>query len=214
MSSQMSLKEAERRAFRSTFQDGIWDIYLGLVFLMFGIGPFIQVREEYDWIVTVGYFSLIVILFIAAKKYITTPRIGRATFSTARKKKVNKVRLVLFLSVILGAVVYFLSADGSVIEGSIAAMPIPILLFTLNIFLVFGFGAYFLDFTRLYAYGALLGLSFPVGHFLVEIGVLASATRPFLLSSAIMIVIGIVLFVRFLRDNPPFDENSLPAGGA
>ena len=83
-----------------------------------------------------------------------------------------------------------------------------------NVLVVFSLGAYFLDFTRLYLYGVLLGLSFPVGFFLAEQGVVADETRPFILTSSIMIVIGIVLFIRFLRDDPLVDENSLSQGGA
>ena len=35
MSTQLNLKEIERKAFRSTYQDGLWDIHLGLIFVRF-----------------------------------------------------------------------------------------------------------------------------------------------------------------------------------
>jgi hypothetical protein len=38
MSQSISLKELERKAFRSTFQDGLWDMYLGFLLLMMGMG--------------------------------------------------------------------------------------------------------------------------------------------------------------------------------
>ncbi|KAA3660969.1 MAG: hypothetical protein DWQ04_17845 [Chloroflexi bacterium] len=214
MSSNMSLKEAERKAFRSTFQDGLWDVYLGFVFLLFGIGPLIQVSADNDWILSLGYFVPLVLLFVAAKKYITTPRIGRAKFSQARKRKVKKVRLLLLFSVVLGTIIYLMGATGDGFAGSFAKLPIVLLVFTVNVLLIFWLGAYFLDFSRLYVYGALLGLSFPAGFFLMERGIVADETRPFILTSSIMIVVGIVLFVRFLRENPPIDENSLSEGGA
>ncbi len=214
MSSKMSLKEAERKAFRSTFQDGLWDIYLGLVFLLFGIGPMIQVSADNDWMLTLGYYVPIFVIFWAAKKYVTAPRIGRATFSPARKRKIYKVRLALLFSVVLGLIVYLMAATGDGLSGTVATLPTVLLLFTGNILLIFWLGAYFLDFPRLYVYGALLGLSFPVGFFLMQRGVVADETRPFILTSGIMIVVGVVQFVRFLRDNPPYDENSLSEGGA
>ena len=31
VSAQINLKEIERKAFRSTYQDGLWDIYFGLI---------------------------------------------------------------------------------------------------------------------------------------------------------------------------------------
>lgn len=213
MSSQMSLKEAERKAFRSTFQDGLWDVYLGLVFLLFGIGPMLDVSADNDWILSLGYFVPILVVFWATKKFVTAPRIGRATFSPTRRRKVNKVRLALLFSFVLGMIVYFVTSAGDGLSGTVATLPTVLLLFTANILLIFWLGAYFLDFWRLYVYGALLSLSFPVGFFLMQRGIVADETRPFLFSSGIMIVVGLVLFVRFLRDNPPYDENSLSEGG-
>ena len=39
MSQEVDLKEAERKVFRSTFQDGLVEIMLGSVVLMFAIAP-------------------------------------------------------------------------------------------------------------------------------------------------------------------------------
>jgi len=36
MTDNLDLKELEKKAWRSTFQDGLWDIYFGL--LIFGMG--------------------------------------------------------------------------------------------------------------------------------------------------------------------------------
>lgn len=42
MSQQISLKEAERKAFRSKYNDGLWDILLGCFFLMFAVAPYLS----------------------------------------------------------------------------------------------------------------------------------------------------------------------------
>ena len=42
MSQEVDLKEAERKVFRSTFQDGLVEIMLGCIVLMFAIGPFLS----------------------------------------------------------------------------------------------------------------------------------------------------------------------------
>ena len=36
MAQKISLKHAERKVFRMTFQDGLWDIYIGII--LFGLG--------------------------------------------------------------------------------------------------------------------------------------------------------------------------------
>ncbi len=43
MSQQISLKDAERKVFQSTFADGLWDVFLGCSFpLQLAIGPFLS----------------------------------------------------------------------------------------------------------------------------------------------------------------------------
>jgi hypothetical protein len=42
MFQKISLKEAERKAFKASFDDGLWDIFLGCFFLIFAIGPYLS----------------------------------------------------------------------------------------------------------------------------------------------------------------------------
>ncbi len=99
MSATLSPKELERKAFRSTFQDGIWDIYLGLLLLLMGVSSALtritELRE--NQLVLIMLISAVVIMtgFFLGKKFITAPRLGRAKFSEERKTKVKKVRLAL-----------------------------------------------------------------------------------------------------------------------
>ena len=37
MNTQLSLKEVERKAFRATYQDGLWDLYFGLIVICMSI---------------------------------------------------------------------------------------------------------------------------------------------------------------------------------
>ena len=37
MSQEIDLKQIERKAFRSTYQDGLWDIYIGLVVIFMAL---------------------------------------------------------------------------------------------------------------------------------------------------------------------------------
>ncbi len=45
MNSVLNLKEIEKRAFRSTYQDGLWDIYYGLVVISMGFLSIIRKRD-------------------------------------------------------------------------------------------------------------------------------------------------------------------------
>ena len=39
MAEEIDLKELEKKVYRSTFQDGIWDIFVGMIFLAFSFIP-------------------------------------------------------------------------------------------------------------------------------------------------------------------------------
>ena len=39
MTQNINLKALEKKAWRSVFQDGLWDIFLGLLLMAFGLRP-------------------------------------------------------------------------------------------------------------------------------------------------------------------------------
>ena len=88
MTENINLKEIERKAWKSCYQDGIWDIFLGLILLNFGIAPLMEEITGTTYLIS--YIILLVlgyIIFYGGKKYITVPRIGNVKFSPKRKLK-------------------------------------------------------------------------------------------------------------------------------
>ena len=102
MSKDLDLKEIERKAFRSTYQDGLWDIYLGLVIAAMGI--FIYRPEggysPINILLMLALFSLAYALFWAGKRFITLPRMGQVRFRPIRKRRMTKLALVLGVVVV------------------------------------------------------------------------------------------------------------------
>jgi hypothetical protein len=103
MSIHLHLKEIERKAFRSIYQDGLWDIYFGLIVLsmsifvyrpLTGYGPFNIVAMAIS--MTVSYAC-----FWAGKKFITIPRMGQVQFGVQRKKRKVTMAIVLSLVVLI-----------------------------------------------------------------------------------------------------------------
>jgi hypothetical protein len=87
--------------------------------------------------------------------------------------------------------------------------------FSVIMLIGFSVAAYFLDFTRLYVYGALFALSPLVGE---ALSVYAKVSHhgwhvAFGVSGAIAIAVGLTMFVRLLRDHPVQAEAS-PSEGA
>jgi hypothetical protein len=210
MSQQIDLKERERQAFRSTFQDGLWDIYLGLLFLAFGFAPiynWLGMSEAEDMVFHLVYVLVIFLILWLGKRYITVPRLGLVKFGPARRRRIIETRVVLTGSVLLGLAVYVLFATGNKLD-----LDLILLVFGANILIVFGAMAYFLDFDRLYIYAVLYALSLPGGPLLENHAGLPDAGNTFFLSAGLTLIVGIVLFVRFLRDYPLPPDEEVPDG--
>ncbi len=202
-----NLKEIEKKAFRSTFQDGIWDIFLGLVLLILAVGTLLSnigVTKGVHMTILISLQAVVVLGFIAGKKLITVPRMGFVKFGPKRKSKIRKSRIILLVSVLAGLVVFVAAA--LVIRSYPAGRPKLLLLlpaaWVANAVIVFSFLAYYLDCTRLYAYGVLFALPVPVDMMVKEFAGVNLSPVAFAVPATVMLVIGMVLLVRFLRDYP------------
>lgn len=202
MSEKLSLKAAERKAFTMAFDDGLWDIFLGCFFLQFVIAPFLSERLGDFWssFIFLPFWGLVYLAIWLIRKYIVKPRIGTVKFGPTRTAKLKKFTLVMLLVntlvLILGVIALF---SFGVVSGQIY----PVIL-GLTLLIAFSLAAYFLDFPRLYIYGLLLTLSPLVGEWLFTHGYASHHGWPitFGATCGIMILTGVIIFIRFLRKNP------------
>ncbi|MRR32215.1 hypothetical protein EG834_18240, partial [bacterium] len=114
MIGQVNLKEIENRAFRSTYQDGLLDIYYGLIAIFMagyiyypegGYGP-------WNIIFCVSGFLIAGAIFWVGKKLITLPRMGQVKFGTMRKRKAKTMAIVLGIFVGLQIILVAFTAFG------------------------------------------------------------------------------------------------------
>ena len=207
----IGLQEAERKVFRTTHIDGLWDILLGCFFLIFAIAPLLSSSLGDFWssVVFLPFWGVVFLAIRLIRKHVVTPRIGFVKFGHARKTKLAKFTLVMlvvnFIAFILGLVA---AINFGKVSGQISST-----IFGMILLIVFSLAAYFLDFNRLYIYGLLVGLSPLIGEWLWTQGLASHHGFPitFGVASSIMILIGLVVFVRLLRDNPVFIE-VIPSG--
>jgi hypothetical protein len=106
MSEMLNLKELERLAFRRTFQDGLYDIYLGGLFASFAAFAFtVFPGSQTNWLTTMIYYLIGIglsgLIFWLGKKYITLPRIGLVNFGPARKRRFRDLLWALAVIVFL-----------------------------------------------------------------------------------------------------------------
>lgn len=208
MTPAISVKEVEARAFRATIQDGLWDVFVGCFALEFAVAPLLSpiLGDFGSAAVFLPFFLLVYIAIWMLRKHVLAPRVGVMKYGAARRAKLLRVNallvVVLLVAFVLGSLAAFRSA---VMPGwSINAI------FGVNILVVLGIVAYFLEFPHLYTYGALLALSPLAGEWLWVSMNVPHHGYPvtFGLSAAIIILAGLVKFVRLLRANPVPTEGS------
>ena len=206
MSQTISLRELERKAWSSVFQDGLWDIYLGLLLLAMAISALLSdvgFSESWGMATCIGLDVLAMLVLWAGKKIITVPRMGRVKFGPKRKTRLSWVMVVLFISVLVGAGVFLAaSAMRGSRPGWLNAAFFAPAVWVVNAIVVFSLGAYFLDFSRLYLIGVMYALAVPLRIVFRKFADIDLSFMAFGVPAAVILITGLVVFVRFLRDYP------------
>lgn len=202
----IDLKDLEKKAYKSTFEDGIWDIFIGMIFLAFGLLPLGELLGLPElvgmFLVSIFWNAGAVVVMFLGKKYITVPRIGIIKFGPKRMADQRKLKIFLSLNVLLGVVVMLVQMSGIFKLLNIRGSALSLLL---GVFISFPFGvvAYYMDFPRLYIYAVLGG----VGFFLTDISDLFigspfSLIITFGLIGGSILVTGFVFLIKFVRKYP------------
>jgi hypothetical protein len=212
----IDLKGIEQRAWLSTFQDGLWDFYLGMLLLAGAVGTFLDDMGASDAVRIPSYVSVMVLGMMAlfvGKRLITAPRIGRVKFGKMRKERSIRISLVIGITVLIMAVVFWMGYARQerglppIIPGDVT----PSLIIILLILGAFTLLAYYWGLRRMYVYAILMAtpeiLKLAFGKLAgIDIGFIASA-----IPAAIILTISVVIFIRFLRTHPVVRVDDVPA---
>jgi hypothetical protein len=215
MSAILDLKEIERRAFRSTYQDGLWDMLWGAIVMAMAI----SVHRPEDGYTLANIVVAMVVppvaygLFWVGKKFITLPRMGQVRFGPARKQKGRTLAIILGLVVLVQAGIVGLTAlgwldpqVGARINGFLADHSLERLAVAALGSLFVGppmiLIAYFIDFPRGYYIAVMMSLA-------VFLMILLNQPIYALVIGGLIVLPGLVLFVRFLK-RYPLPQESVP----
>jgi hypothetical protein len=138
---------------------------------------------------------LLVVVFVV-RRFVVIPRLGHVKFLPERRRRLSKLVLVPVITLIAGAVVgYIFSENTSLRHTFVGQIP-----FSLIPIIVFSAAAYFLDMKRLYIYGVIVGLTFPLGKYL-ETVIISQNILPaiILLTAFAFLGMAIVFLVASLR---------------
>ena len=194
MSETNPLRAVERRAWTLNFQDGLWDIFLGLLFLGGGLRGLTDSLWCY-LLVAAG-----VLVFLVGKPYVTLPRIGRIQFGPRRKARMNVVRVAVLAAFIGTTVIFVMVVTNQGIRGDYLGW-----FFAVLVPAVFLLMAYLMDFNRLYGYTVLIAVFMVItevyGHPMSDWAQTVAGLVP--------LIIGTVLLGRFLHKYPAGDREAV-----
>jgi len=204
----VSLKELERKAYRSFFQDGLVDICLGLMVLTMANAWLLMARRV-SWgyvighthITSVALWAAAMAVLVAGRRYITIPRLGVVRFGPARKQRRTRAATVMGAMVGAQAALVVLTATGAVdFRGAPAT---PVMVIGLMVLVALGLPAYLLDFTRLYAYAVVVAGGVVGAETLyMRTASAMGAAAIFAAAGAIPVLVGLGLLIRFVRAYP------------
>ncbi|NVM27998.1 MAG: hypothetical protein HWN65_04065 [Candidatus Helarchaeota archaeon] len=205
MSNEIDLKQIERRAFTSTFQDGLVEMDIGIMIMGGGFNMTITNFFDSSWfaLLFIVYGIVGFMTFFLGKKYITNPRLGVAKFGPKRTAAHKKLLMITLLFVIATTILVILTANNllqqSLFVGIGGIIIISLLIVTLPISII----AYHLNFTRLYAIAVLCGLAWPFDEVLRSFtGSPFRALISYGLFGGSLLIMGLIYLLRFIRKYP------------
>lgn len=208
MSQSNYLKAVERKAFRSIHQDGLQDMYIGMILVACYFLLSIPDSEDLPLSYVVPGLVALVIAFGVyqlGKKYITAPRMGHVKFGPERQKRKLTLAwiMVIFVLITLGLVLFSiyvwriggitLSLGGTINPGleRILVAAVAALIVGVSTIVI----SYYKEFLR----GYYIGLVMSAAYFLA----LWLDAPVYLAIGAVLIFLpGLIMFIKFLREHP------------
>ena len=210
MSGVLDLKNLEKRAVRSTYQDGLLDIQMGGIVASMAAWSYFDRSEGFPILALIIFLLGVLasqLIFWAGKKYISAPRLGQVKFGPQRLRRGRELAMVLAGIVLVQGIIVLstlLLWERPAIAGTDRDLERLMVAATGALFVGPGVCliAYFRDFPRGYYIA-----------FILSLGVFAMIwfNQPiYMIAAGLLVIIpGVILLMRFLRKYPlPPQESS------
>jgi len=185
----VDLQTIKQNIYKTYFSDGVWDIVLGLIYLSFGLGAWLDKTLWY------AFPIIVMVLPFALKRSISADRIGTLQFTQSQK---NWLLVVYFGFWVL--VIGFIFLLGSLNPSE----DVLVNWLTQNLFLVIGLiiavililVGWLFHFRRLMGYGLISLIGFALIRQLVPAGVMLT------ILGIVIVVCGLLVMRNFVIQNP------------
>ena len=192
----INLKEIQRKVYMSFFQDGLWDIFLGLFILGWGLA----ILSDAAYLPGISFIGLYFAIW-GIKKWLTYPRIGYARFSSTNRRRITARFLILGTVVLLvGVMAAVLWGIGTRPQWLVDYFP---LIFNGMLAAIVCLVAYWTRASRFYLYGVLIFLG---AVFHLRLGI--RWEFGFIGAGSIIVLIGLAILIVFLRKYPKMIEEA------
>jgi len=205
-------REAERDVIRLVrFEDGLWDILLGCVFILLGVYPVTRrlLGPTWNLVAFLAAMCLLLAAFVITRRVYSVPRLGLVRFRQRRLTTITRLALlVVLLSLVLATAFIVKVVPHPTLAGAPdwlnrLAVDILVSAVIIGFFTVL---AHVAGVPRLHLYGWLIGLGALASTALMVYAGL-TFNLPLALVGGVIILVGIGRFAGFLRRYPlPAEE--------
>jgi len=194
MTLNIKLKELEKNTWKTSYENGLIDITIGLIFI---VSAACHIFDDIRYFLMPLY--LIPVLFLMlTKKYITIPRMGVVKFNKRRKRK-SATFIAVMTSVLLFLVILTIVLKTNYLPEGIASR---ILISAIILSICFA-TAFFLNFNRLYIYGIVIAGAFNLNEYIRENpGFLSEGGYAYLFAAVVILITGSIYLIKFLKKYP------------
>lgn len=188
MEDPLDLDKLESSAFRAYFEDGMFDMFFGLMFIL---GAFRSMTDSPIFSLSILVAVLVPVL---GKRAITYPRLGQVKFREHREKGLFRVMWVTVVLVLVSAAIFGLNSATDFLEGRLVGDLVFGIMF---IGITAVLGQYF-EYPVLVVHGVIFAvIALTNGLAGSDVGAVVG-----LVGGSISIIIGLVNLTTFLRKYP------------
>jgi hypothetical protein len=206
MTEKLSLKDLERGMFRYSVQDGILDIQIGCMLLIFVLPVYLGPKLGDFWAsaVFLPLWFLVIFGLRAYRAKVVQPRVGTIKYGTYRKKKLMRLNIVILAVNLLALLLGLFSFK----NFSALSVWFPSAGISLIMLIGFSLSGYMMEMPRLYIYGILISAAPLIGEYLYQNHGASHHGFPitFGFLSATLVITGLIILNRLLGKYPPQDK--------